>query len=227
MSADVRPQQAQFTAALRRGDEAAARAIVQRALADGATASDVYYDIFAPGMVTIGELWERNELSVAEEHLATAITERLIGQLSPSFDQPADQAARGSIVLGCVQGERHALGLRMLADLFRAAGWRVLYLGADVPNADWVRLAVRINADLVAISAGTTRLLPQVRALIDDLRAALPSLGVLVGGAAFAVDDAAWRSVGANLYHARPQIAVAQATTRYGQHTPTSESQPS
>jgi MerR family transcriptional regulator, light-induced transcriptional regulator len=220
MSVDLSEQQAQFTAALRRGDEAAARVIVERALADGATAPDVYYDLFAPGMVTIGELWERNELSVAEEHLATAITERLIGLLSPSFDQPADQAARGSVVLGCVQGERHALGLRMLSDLFRQAGWRVLYLGADVPNADWVRLAVRINADIVAISAGSTRLLPQVEHLIAELRAALPALGVLVGGAAFSVDGDAWRAVGADLFHPRPQIAVAQATARYLSHLP-------
>jgi methylmalonyl-CoA mutase cobalamin-binding domain/chain len=178
--------------------------------------SSIYYDVFAPSMVTIGDLWERNELSVADEHLATAITERLIGQLSSSFNQPANQPERGNVVLGCVAGERHVLGLRMLADLFRQQGWRVLYLGADVPNADFVRLALRVDADVIAVSAGAHRHLPSVRALICELRAALPDVGIIVGGAVFLNDPETWREVGATLYHPDPQIAIQLVTTQHG-----------
>lgn len=214
MTRDLGQRQADFLAALRAGDEAAARAVVTRAQADGLDASTIYYQIFAPSMVTVGLLWEQNELSVAEEHLATAITERLIGQLSPAFDRPASTSAGGSVVLGCVVGERHALGLRMLADLFRAAGWRVLYLGPDVPNADWVRLAQRFSADLVAISASQLRHVLPVQTLIGELRAALPELQIMVGGAIFTLEPELWRAIGADLHHPDPEIAVRLATER-------------
>jgi methanogenic corrinoid protein MtbC1 len=205
--------QAAFVAALRNGDEQAARAIVEQARADGVDVASIYFDIFTPSMITIGELWERNELSVAEEHLATAITERLIGQLSASFDQPLQGG--GNVVLGCVIGERHTLGLRMLSDLFRAAGWRVLYLGADVPNADWTRLALRFDADLVAISASQPRYVAPIRELIGKLRAALPELTIMVGGAVFGLEPLLWQDVGADVYHPDPQTAVNLATAAY------------
>src|ERR1051325_8843001 len=95
----------QFTDALRAGDDRAAEAVVGQAQAAGWMADKIYFDIFAPSMVTIGLLWEQNDLTVAEEHLATAITERLIGQLSPAFVVPTQPL--GTIVLGCVAGEQH------------------------------------------------------------------------------------------------------------------------
>ena len=212
---DLVQQQTAFTHALRNGDEAAAQTLVEVAQAAGTDLATIYFELFAPSMVTIGTLWEQNELSVAEEHLATAITERLIGQLSPGFTQSALQGTRGNAVLGCVEGERHALGLRMLSDLFRQQGWHVLYLGADVPRADWVRLAVRFNASLVAISAGAQRHAPALRALVQELRAVLPQLTILVGGAAFRQEPDLWQQIGADLYHPHALTAVALASARH------------
>jgi methanogenic corrinoid protein MtbC1 len=213
MNVDFAAYQQAFTAALRRGDEPAARAVADRARVEGVEPGEIYLQIFAPGMVAIGDLWERNELSVAEEHMATAITERLVGELSPTFSRAA-QDARATVLLGCVQGERHALGARMLADLFRRQGWRVLYLGADVPTADWVGLAARYHPHAVAISAGMASHLAEVRSLVAALRAELPAAFVLVGGAAFASRPDAWSDLGADLYHPDPSAAVAIATAR-------------
>lgn len=218
MTHDIRRSQAAFVDALRSGDEQAARTIVEHARAEGVDIYTIYFDIFTPSMVTIGELWEQNELSVAEEHLATAITERLIGQLSASFNQ-APPCGSGNVVLGCIVGERHALGLRMLSDLFRASGWRVLYLGADVPNADWCRLALRFNADLVAISASQPRYIEPIQELIGELRAALPQVTIMVGGAVFRMEPLLWQQVGADLYHSDPHTAVTLATAAYARNS--------
>lgn len=218
MTHDIASSQAAFVTALRNGDEQAAHAIVEQARADGVDIYTIYFEMFTPSMVTIGELWEQNELSVAEEHLATAITERLIGQLSAAFNQ-APPGRAGNVVLGCVTGERHALGLRMLSDLFRAQGWRVLYLGADVPNADWRRLALRFSADLVAISGSQPRYIEPIRELIGELRTALPQLTIMVGGAVFRLEPLLWQQVDADLYHPDPQTAVTLATATYARNT--------
>ncbi len=102
----------------------------------------------------------------------------------------------------------------MLADLFRQHGWRVLFLGADIPNADWIRLAIRVNADLVAISTNAERLLPHVHALINELRSALPQVEIAVGGAVFGRNPELWRQVGATLYHPDPQALVRMASAQ-------------
>ena len=219
MNEVIAQQRTAFFAALRNGDEGAAQAVVDALRAAEVDTNTIYFDVFAPSMEQIGELWERNEISVAEEHLATAITERLISQLSLQEMQAAPRG-QGTVLVGCVAGERHELGLRMLADLLRQAGWRVLYLGADVPTADWVQLAVRTHADVVAISAGAQRHVPALRDLIAQLRAALPDLQVLVGGAIFVRDPTLWREVGATLYDQHPVQAVQRLTARRMQDTP-------
>lgn len=212
--AEIAELQQRYLMALRQGDEQAAAAVVDEAQRAGLTPEAIYYAIFAPSMVTIGELWERNELSVAEEHLATAITERLIGRLSPLFERPADRPPPGTALVGCVAGEQHALGATMLADLLRAHGWRVLALGADVPTHDWTRLAQRFNVALVAISASLDQHVATVREVIAALRAALPEVCILVGGNAFRRDADLWRSVGADLYHPDARVAVELATAQ-------------
>jgi methanogenic corrinoid protein MtbC1 len=226
MTFEVKHGQDRFIAALRDGDELAAQAVVAEAQAAGVEPTDIYLDIFAPSMITIGELWEQNEISVAEEHLATEITERLIGQLSPCFNMRERAAAQGRVVMGCVAGERHVLGLRMLADLFRQQGWQVLYLGADVPNHDWVRLVARFNPDLIAISACAERHESQLRELIRELRSIHPRLEVLIGGGCFDRNAELWQSVGATQFHADPRAAVAIATERYRRDTEQQTMQP-
>lgn len=215
MSFDLKQAESAFTAALRDGDEAAAQRVITEAQAAGVPTAMIYLQIFAPSMVTIGELWEQNALSVAEEHLATEITERLIGRLSPSFSAQAAVGEPGRVVMGCVAGERHVLGLRMLSDLFRQQGWQVVYLGADVPTPDWLRLVMRFDADLVAISACAERHEIQLRELIRELRTAKPQLEVLIGGGCFSRDEELWRKVGATQHHPDALTAVKLATARY------------
>lgn len=212
---DYDPYRSAYLAALRNGDEREARTVVERAQHDGLKPAQVYFEVFAPSMVMIGTLWERNELTVAEEHVATAITERLIASLSPTFSPPQNEQSRqrGTVMLGCITGERHVLGLRMLADLFRQQDWRVLDLGADVPVGDWVELAKRYDVDVVAIAATATRFLGALQILIHELRAKITDVRILVGGAVFDQNPSLWREVGADAYDPDPTRAVAMVDT--------------
>lgn len=218
MTVEVKPSalyQPEFFRALRAGDESLATSIVQQARADGMSIDTIYYEIFAPSMIGIGHLWESNQLSVGEEHLATAITERLIVALSLTLDQAHRQPTQRAM-LGCITGEHHVLGLRMLADMFRQSGWQVLYLGADIPPADWVTLAARHQANVVAISMGHARHTTAATALIADLHRAIPDITVLVGGSAFDRDPALWRTVGADIYDVDPTAAIERLSAQKG-----------
>lgn len=210
---EYEPYRVAYLRALRDGDENQARTVVEGARANGVSPTELYFEVFAPTMIRIGELWEQNELSIAEEHIATAITERLIGILSPSFSEYAQKHGpsqqRGTVLLGCVAGERHILGLRMLADLFREQNWRVLDLGPDVPIPDWIEFSRRYNVDVVAIAATAPRFVAALQMLIHELKAALPNITVMVGGAVFDHDPDLWKMIGADIYRRDPLEAIA------------------
>jgi methanogenic corrinoid protein MtbC1 len=113
---------------------------------------DALTRVIAPVLERIGTGWAEGELSVAQEHLASTVVrghlERLLADTRG--------ALRGVAVLACAPGERHELGLLMLAIMLRADGWQVAYLGADTPLFDAAHLAQQLDARLLCVSATMT-----------------------------------------------------------------------
>src|SRR5256886_10937246 len=104
--------------------------------------------VIRPLLRTIGERWAAGELSVAEEHLVSEAVRSRLGHLLGD----SGGGVRGVAVLACAPGERHELGLMMAAIALRRDGWKVVYLGTDIPIGDAVALAVRLSARLLGIS---------------------------------------------------------------------------
>jgi len=168
--------------------EALAGAVVQNdlpsliALVDQALAlnqlEDALTDVLAPALAAVGESWEAGEISVAQEHLASGVVRAHLERLLAD----SRAAIRGTAVLACAPGERHELGLLMLAVLLRADGWQVAYLGADTPVGDAVALAEESGARLLCFSATMVESGDRVHDELAGRR--LPEgLQVVVGGA--------------------------------------------
>lgn len=172
-----------YLEALRAADASGAYRIATEALGQGMTRPELYQRVIAPAMHRIGELWERGALTVADEHLATALTNRILAALRPP---PGEAAAprRGRALLAAVEGEQHALGLRMVADLLEDAGYDAIYLGADVPIGALLQAVESLSPDLVAVTATMATLVSRLEAVAAELRRVYPDLGVLVGGQA-------------------------------------------
>lgn len=136
-------------------DARAAWEEIAGALADGARADRVYLEVLTPAMIEIGHLWETARIGVAQEHLATQITQTVLARLAPSLEDAATAFAgerrRRAIVAG-TPGELHAIGARMVADFLEASGWDVLLLGPDTPVGEIAELAVERAPDVVALS---------------------------------------------------------------------------
>ena len=113
------------------GDVNGAWSVVEAALASGSEPADIYMDVLAPALAKVGRRWEDGEIDVAEEHLATAVASRIIGRLGPRFSRRG--RPRGTVITAMPPGDRHGLGLAMLADILRGAGYVVLDLGPDTP----------------------------------------------------------------------------------------------
>jgi MerR family transcriptional regulator, light-induced transcriptional regulator len=178
------------------GDARGAWGVVEAALSAGADLDEIYLDVLAPAMSSIGERWERGELDVSVEHRASGIAMRLTGRLGPRFARRG--RTRGVVVLGAPAGERHSLPIALVSDLLRQQGWDVSDLGADVPDESFVH-AVLNTRDVAAVGVSVTidACLESARHAIAALHAA-SDVTVVVGGRAV-TSDSVGRSLGADL----------------------------
>jgi excisionase family DNA binding protein len=174
------------------GDEAGSWGIIEAALTSGAEPGEIYMDLLAPALVSLGTRWHTGDISVAQEHLATAIALRLIGRMGPRFARKG--RAKGTVVVTTPPDERHAIPSLMVSDLLRGAGFEVLDLGADVP-AETLGGIVGDFDGLVAVCISTTRMNAdrEVRHSIAAIRRAVPDVPIFVGGASTADADHATR----------------------------------
>lgn len=192
------------------GDGAGAQAHLL-ACAQAAWLPEVVARIVRPAMWRIGWWWQEGRISVAQEHLATEIAHRAV-------DHAFTLAARKprlqrSALFACVEGNRHALGMRTLADAFEIEGWTAFNLGADVPVASLPGMVQALEPELVGLSVAMTQQLPAARAAAAAIRS-LPGGGkirIMLGGLASNSLPDAWRWVGADLSAGDAQQALAAA----------------
>jgi methanogenic corrinoid protein MtbC1 len=120
---------------------------------------------------------------VAVEHLATAITERMLTLVhAQAFSGPPRDR---SIIVACVADEYHQLGGRMIADFCEFRGWRGYFLGADTPLPDLLQMIEARRPTLLGLSLSVYSNLPALLRALQAVRAAYPDLPILVGGQAF------------------------------------------
>lgn len=186
---------APMTEALLRGDSGGAWLLVEESQRAGIDPVDVLCELLEPAMAEIGRRWRNGAVSVAQEHRATVVVSRMIGRLSPTVTRPG--RSRGFVLVGALEGNRHALGPAVVADVFRAAGYEVCDLGADVPTGDLVAEAK--GADKLAavcLSVAVDDRDATVREAVARLRS-ITDAPILVGGTG--APNAAWAdAVGAD-----------------------------
>jgi len=176
----------QMSEVLCAGDGLRSAAVVDEALAEGLSPTDIQSLVIAPAMVRIGELWESGVVTVAEEHLATSISQRVLIKLFAVMKATHSQEVHAGqrIVLAAIQGQHHVLGLRMIADVLETAGFDVFYLGADTPVGSLRSFIAKHQPSVVGLTFGTS---VDVGWLADSLWAihqVAPEARIMLGGSA-------------------------------------------
>jgi methanogenic corrinoid protein MtbC1 len=180
--------------AVRAGDEYAALDVVTDALAAGLDPESVLLDVIGAVQHKVGIEWAADRMSVADEHAATAINDRVIAVLPAR--RPA--ARRGRITVACVDQEWHALPARLVSETLRLRGWQVDYLGAQVPTAHLIGHVHRTGPDAVCLSSSLPTRLPLAHSAITAVQAA--GTPVMAGGLAFGTDGRYARLLGADAW---------------------------
>ena len=182
---EATPPHAELTALLREAmhatehlDASALEATLRRAtMALGATP---FVDDFAPRfLVEVGERWHAGSVGVAHEHLATSLVRRALDRVIEAFTV-SPRAPR--LIVATPAGEQHELGAMLVAAAAAQEGWRVIYLGANLPSAEIIAAAQEVHARAVALSLIAAR----GHDVVDELRRTAGGLpegtSLLVGG---------------------------------------------
>jgi methanogenic corrinoid protein MtbC1 len=184
-------RQREATAALREayrralvaGREREAERAIREAIEAGLPETVIDGDIIAPALHDVGDRWAAGELSIADEHLATEVSTRVIALQREHFRVVHRRASR-RVLLTAVEGERHILGLEMVASVLLHAGYDVRLLGADLPLDELPGAVERHAPDVVGVTIGTPAAAVQLPVAIDLIRDARPGVPIVIGGRA-------------------------------------------
>lgn len=119
-----------FLNALLSGDRAVGANVVHELMQQGVSIYDIYENYIKSALYRVGELWEYNKITVAQEHLATSVSEAIMNELFS--DIISHKRVKKKAMVASVEGEQHQVGAKMVADIFEMNGWDSYFLGANI-----------------------------------------------------------------------------------------------
>lgn len=188
----------------------AIRVLVDEGLKKGVLINQLQLKVVQEAQREIGRLWQENRISIAQEHMATAISHMALAHL---YQLATPSAGNGKkVVVACVEGEAHDFSARLVTDALDLAGFEVRFLGANVPTASLLSVLSREKPDLVALSVTMVFNIPSLRIAVAGIRAQTNHvLPITVGGHAFINAQSLSSDVGADGTGFDAEAAVATA----------------
>jgi methanogenic corrinoid protein MtbC1 len=194
---------AHYLVAALEGRSETASAILDTVLLKGVSTADVVAGVLAPAQAEIGSLWQGGTISIAEEHVASAITAACLHL--PRLMQAAPPPDRGRVLMVSAEGEWHTLPAEMVALTWQALGWDIRLISPSVPAADLGQEATRDAGAVAGVSCSSAAHLTGAWRTVSALRAA--GMRVIVGGRLFDGSSELAERIGADAYCADPMDA--------------------
>ena len=164
----------------------------------------------ADGMLEVGELYNKKEYFVPELLLCSDALYAGLDILRPAIKASGRESeAKGSIVLGVVEGDVHDIGKNLIKMMFDVAGWTVYDLGKDVPLEKFVEEQIRTDSDIVGLSALMTTSMVAMPEIVKKLKENNPNVRIMLGGAPITPEIV--EKYGADGYAASAGTAVDEA----------------
>ncbi|MGQ9490286.1 MAG: MerR family transcriptional regulator [Anaerolineae bacterium] len=169
-------------------------------------------EIITPVLVEIGERWHRGEATIVQEHFATAFLRRRLTALFQAYEQPANGPLA---VTGSAPAEWHDVGILLVSLALKRYGWRVVFLGQNVPAERFLDHIRNLRPDLICLSAAMSESARGLQAIYASVMAEPPPRPRLaLGGRAFAFHPELATDFPAALIAATPRELIARLVAR-------------
>jgi methanogenic corrinoid protein MtbC1 len=195
-----------YLKALLQEDKDGAKKIIEEAVLYGNNITDIYLHVLEPALKEIGRRWSINDVSIAQEHFCSFVTQQIMSQI---FTKSVTKKKCKAVAVA-VSGELHEIGLKMVSDFFEMDGWDVYYLGSNTPTKSIIEAIEFTKADILIISATLSSYVDAVENLIKVIRLEkeCEETKIIVGGQAFNKDKGLWEKVGADGYSVNAKEAI-------------------
>lgn len=191
----------QFAKSAVQGDEGVCSDIMDALFRRNVPMLDIYQELLSPAMELVGTWYKVAAIDEAQEHMASSITERMMARTV--FMAGITKKVTKTAILGCAAGSWHVIGLRMISDYMRFRGWRVLFLGADVPTTAFLTAVRHHRPAVVLVSCSTPAQPEECLELLEgiaSLRKKQTEFTIGVGGLAIDGSPQAYLDAGADFY---------------------------
>lgn len=170
----------EFAAITVRHDCAVAQAFTAALISQGATYEQLFIELLAPAARKLGELWESDYFSFSDVTIGLSRIQQLVHEVSPGLDADPDVSAGvASALLVPMPGEQHSLGVLLVEEFFRRAGWNV-WTPQNVTASQLVSIVRQERFDMVGISVTCEVEVRRLSALVDSIRSGSLNKGLLV-----------------------------------------------
>jgi MerR family transcriptional regulator, light-induced transcriptional regulator len=175
-------------------DSASAHNQIKQLRNQGLATVDIISKVILPAMREIGQRWLAAEIGVSQEHVASEIARKLIISLGPGF-APMEPSGR-TVLVSCVPGEEHDLGVMALSIFLEAGGWRVSYPGRSMPIQELTDAVKKFSPDVVFLSLTMLSRLYAAISTAVEIKKTRPKTRVILGGnAARAAEEIAGKEI--------------------------------
>jgi methanogenic corrinoid protein MtbC1 len=197
-----------YLQAILNGNRTLAKEHIMDAFHNGMTLPTIYVDVIQPALYDVGRLWEQGKVSVAQEHLATAITQTILANIYQEMAMP--EMSSQTALVACLEGNHHQVGARMIADMMHLKGIDTFFLGANTPVDSFCEMIDQHKPDYVAVSATLAPQVTVIEKTIERIRADFVSYRplIMVGGIPFNMSQDLWKKVGGDVWGENAEIAV-------------------
>jgi 5-methyltetrahydrofolate--homocysteine methyltransferase len=159
------------------------KALVEKALSEGAEPGKILNEGLLAGMGVIGARFKKNEVYVPEVLIAARAMKAGMQVLQPQLASAGVEPI-GTAVIGTVKGDLHDIGKNLVGMMLEGAGFKVVDLGIDVEPQKFVDAARDNKAAVIGVSALLTTTMTNMKAVVEAMKAAdLGGSKVMIGGA--------------------------------------------
>ncbi len=162
------------------GDISGTQKLLRKKLNSGMLPHELVTHVILPAMAEIGRLWERNELAIYEEHLATETMMRLLAGLATGMHEIEPNTL--TALVSCVPNDKHQLLPTALSVYLELRGWRTFSLGTSLP-AEQIALAVnKLKPNAAFLSMNMLSRLSDALDVLEKLHTTFPACTIFIGG---------------------------------------------
>jgi methanogenic corrinoid protein MtbC1 len=180
------------------GDKEKARNIIAELYKRKVRIEDIYFKVFEKLLMQVGELWEQGKIEVWKEHFISEFIQDSMREIKMKEKKRKNEA---KTILALTAGaELHNIGIRMVMDLLELEGWKVTYLGSNVPVASTLNAIEIEKPKVIAISITLGQHIDAAKNLIGAIREkfGVKSPIIIVGGNVFKRDKNLYKLIGAD-----------------------------